>query len=520
MGTVDEADASPLAAAWRELHAVTTLTPDTLKLERQGKSFAYNPCIDREWTVYSFLFRLKTQKSAIQIAWEHDSWAWHNPCEILEDPSFSNIPLLTESLGRVWFEKDLGATIDSAGELLARGLRRLKNDHQSGARQLAGVALCVLRDVVRALGVEPGGEHVWWTHVRTAAWHIWKNGRESMGAAILCVLLDALGSIEGTLGTRSLDLIRDDAVIELDQRIARRADSPSIAPVSDALLEYLEKHFPKSEPTSVSSVDTPSQTTLSILTLSESSTIAHSLQQLLLRSHFTAIDLRILESRPLFEGVSLAASLVHYAQSQSKPVPYAAAAMSPQRPPTRININIFTDASAAMAAKGADVVLLGADRIASSGAVSNKTGSLPAALGAKQSTFLSHGADHSSSSALGSRAAQVIVLGETEKIATPGDPHAHIVEDMDPTQLSRDWHSSFNSRRIRDAAACLDGVTAAASGQMNTNTQVQVHNVFFEWVPPELVDAYITEKGVWTLQDIGMHSTALGREEERMFGGI
>lgn len=514
MGTFNEDDETPTAAAWRELHRLTSPTPVALELERQGKSFVYSPSPGRKWTIYSFLFALKSHESTTHTTWDGKNWTWHNPFEVLnvnENSAFPNSALLLKSMGRVWFENDLGGAQGSAGYLLACGLKQLKYDHQSGARQLAGVALRILQDVARRLKVEPGREHLWWMQVRTAAWHIWKNGRESMGAAILNVLLHALRYIEDKLDTRPPDLLRDAAVAGLEQRITKRAAPPSIVPVSDALLGYIETHFPKSEPTGVSSSTTPVDTKLSILTLSESSTISQSLQQILLRSHFTEIDIRILESRPLFEGVSLAASLVRHAQSQSQSQPEPAA--SRQRPPTKVSINIFTDASAAMAARGVDVVLLGADRIASTGAVSNKTGSLPAVLGAKQS-------NRNSGTTPGRHGAHVVVMSETEKIATPGNPHAHIVEQIDPAQLSRDWHSSFNSQRVRDAAAFLDDVATASRGQTDPIVQIRTHNVFFEWVPPELVDAYITEKGIWTLEDINRHSEALGREEERIFGGL
>ena len=154
----------------------------------------------------------------------------------------------------------------------------------------------------------------------------------------------------------------------------------------------------------------------------------------------------------------------------------------------------------AMAAAGADIVLLGADRIALSGAVSNKTGSLAAVLCAKH--------------CLSSVFPRVVVLGETEKIASPADPDAHVVEENDPTQVSSAWLSSSSSDRVRAAAAALDSFDTCMKGTFT------VRNVPFEWVPPELVDVYVTEKGVWTLQDIEHHSRALGQEEERLFGDL
>lgn len=83
------------------------------------------------------------------------------------------------------------------------------------------------------------------------------------------------------------------------------------------------------------------------------------------------LELRILESRPLFEGASLASSLLSQFKSQF-----------PQGT-KNLEVKIYTDASAAHAATGVDLVLLGADRISSTKGVSNKTGSLPAVLSAK-----------------------------------------------------------------------------------------------------------------------------------------
>jgi 8-oxo-dGTP pyrophosphatase MutT (NUDIX family) len=76
-GTIDPADASPLAAAWREIAEETTLTPASLSLLRQGKSYTFrDPSVSREWTVFPFLFRLRTpaDEQRIRIDWEHEGW--------------------------------------------------------------------------------------------------------------------------------------------------------------------------------------------------------------------------------------------------------------------------------------------------------------------------------------------------------------------------------------------------------------------------------------------------------------
>ena len=308
-------DASPLAAAWRELAEETTLTETSLELLRHGKSYVFaDPSVGREWAIYPFLYQLKPGAKDMEIDWEHEEWAWFSPADVKDTAAFGGVPHLATSLRRVWFEYDLGDAPGSAGALLKAGLGVLRNDYQSGARQLAGVALGILLGVVRALPTADTDMDAWWTQVRFAAWHIWKNGRESMGAAIMSVLLDALATIEKGLGRNkgTLHNMRDEAAGVLDSKIAARASSSSAGPVADALLGYLEQTVP--------ALSTPTAPrTLTILTLSESSTIAYFLQQLALKlpPRFKSVDLRVLESRPLYEGVSMAASLAQFIRENS-----------------------------------------------------------------------------------------------------------------------------------------------------------------------------------------------------------
>ncbi|KAH8902150.1 nagb/rpia/CoA transferase-like protein, partial [Coniochaeta sp. PMI_546] len=474
-GGVEKTDPSPLAAAWREISEETTLTPASLVLTRQGKSYSFDDeSIGRSWTIYPFAFRLKTSEEGgrgeqgIQIDWEHEGWGWHDPHEVEDSDDFGGVPRLAESLRRVWFEKDLG---DAAGRVLSEGLETLKNDHQSGARQLAGVALQILRGVIAKLDSQAPTEQ-WWAKVRFAAWHIWKNGRESMGAAIMNVLLAALSSIEDTVKQHtafpdsSHSMKWRDAVVEdLERRISlRNAESSQL--VTQALSKYLESAY---------ATKLASHEPLTILTLSESSTISHSIRHLALQSGF-ALDLRVLESRPLFEGVSMAGSFAD-----------------------DIKISVYSDASAALASKGVDVVIVGADRIASNGAVSNKTGSLPTILSARHIAKLE------------GTSVKIIVLGESEKVAPPGSPEEHVVEENDPSQLSRAWSAEYNSARVRHGRR---------NDFADDTIEVAVHNVFFEWTSAELIDLYMTEFGQWTVEDISKHSKRLATEEERLFGDL
>lgn len=500
-GSIDPEDPSPQAAAWREIQEETSLTASSLELMRQGKSYVLpDESIGREWTIYPFAFRLKDHseggrgEAGITLDWEHDRWAWYDPMEIEDSESFGAVPRLAESLRRIWPEKDLGA---EAGGTLTSGLDRLRNDHQSGARQLATASLEILRDII--LAMDPAQPAVVsWAKVRFAAWHIWKNGREAMGAAILGVLLSALQSMEGLVSSNDTSTSprwKGAFVEELDRCIAARHDSASATSV--ALADFLRDQF-------ASRVE--SGQPLKLLTLSESSTITHAIQHVMASTSWS-LDLRILESRPLFEGVSLAASLA--AGLQQRPADSASPDSRQQQESirSRVQVSLYTDASAALAAAGVDVVLLGSDRIAESGAVSNKTGSLPAVLSARHV----------------SPEAKMVILSESEKVAPPGAVSTHVVEENDPMQLARAWQAEFNSERTRAAAGTVTHrlvADAAAGTSGNTSSCVDIRNVFFEWVPPELIDIYITERGVWTVAEIRKLSEALGVEEARLFRDI
>jgi translation initiation factor 2B subunit (eIF-2B alpha/beta/delta family) len=471
------------------LREETGLTPASLELLRQGKPYSFvDDSIGREWTINPFAFRLKSQseggggEAAIKIDWEHESWSWFDPLEVSEDASFGGVPRLVDSLQRVWFERELGEAVSG---VLDAGLRQLRTDYHSGARQLATKALTVLRDVIVALDNRDPDEE-WWRKVRLAAWHLWKNGRESMGAAVVSAIMDALKSTEETLrqhhdhpGSKHSMKWRDVVVEGLDRQLALRETSGA-KPIADAFVRYLSDNFGER---------LEQRKPLHILTLSESSTITEALKSAIRVSGFV-LDLRILESRPLFEGVSLAAKLA------ADDLPSKDMVETPND--CQNMMTIFTDASAALASEAVDIVVIGADRISGRGAVSNKMGSLPAILSAKHVS--------------GSR---VLVLSDSEKVAAPAEEKEHVVEDNDPMQLAASWASDENSSRLRAAAASISGNMKTDVGR--TGTAVRVRNVFFEWVPPELIDTYVTEYGIWGVEDVQKHSQRLAAEEKRLF---
>lgn len=471
-------DASPVAAAWREIAEETTLTPTSLSLLRRGKEYTFRDIsVRREWTIFPFLFRLKTaaDEQRIHIDWEHDWWAWHDPGTVirgdrLED--LNGVPQLAESLRRVWFEEDLGP---AAGGVLSRGLEALTHNHESGARQLADTALQTLRRVIVELNAGDREPDEWWEAVRFVAWHLWKNGRESMGAPIMSALLAVLARIERVLEKGQCAVQwRDSALRELDAQIAAMQESAET--ISRAFGAYIEDIFRSRR---------DSHRTISILTLSESSTIRQALRHVALESGFH-FDFRILESRPLYEGVSLAGYL---AEDLSTAVPPTTKAHS---------ITLYTDASAALASSNIDLVVLGSDRIAASGDVSNKTGSLPAVLSARYV----------------SPTARVVLLAESGKIALPGRPEDHVVEDNGPSEVRQAWQSQYNSPRVGSS------LKYTKSPDSSRAIKIEIRNVFFEWVSARLIDTYVTESGEWTIQQIAEHSARLETEERRFFGSL
>lgn len=459
-GGVELQDASPLATAWRELAEETTLTATSLRLFRQGKPYSFTDLdVGREWTINPFAFILKPAQqggsagaAGIKIDWEHEAFQWFDPDDISGDESFQGVPRLKESLRRVWFEIDLGK---NAADVLAAGLKALQDDHVSGARELAANALTIYLDVIPRLEIRD--QMAWWKNVRFAAWHLWKNGRESMGAPILSVVLSSLDIIEKHLETASSSLSTT-TIEEICAEIkafgtARQQSGTKIVTTFAAFLDQ----FPKDKP-------------LKIMTLSSSSTITSSLIHVLSSgSSARPLDIHILESRPLFEGVKLAQRISSIVQANNN---------------TNASITLHTDASAALASQNADILLLGADLIDRSGNVSNKTGSLPAVLAARHV----------------SPGVKVVVVAEKEKIL-PFDPPGHD-EDNDAEELVRSWQDVVGSASERK----LPGVN--------------VKNVYFEWVPATMVHLYLTEDGIEGTQDVERWAAEVRQKADRFFDNL
>ncbi|CAM1505745.1 Fc.00g113820.m01.CDS01 [Cosmosporella sp. VM-42] len=453
-GSIEESDPSPLGTAWRELQEETTLTATSLRLFRQGKPYSFvDESISREWTINPFGFVLKSAEdggkgeAGIQLDWEHEGYAWFDPGQVNESESFEGVPRILESLRRVWFNIDLG---ESAGATLGDGLIALQRDHESGAHQLATRALEIFVNVIKKL--DTSSHDLWWKNVRFAGWHLWKNGRESMGASILTVVLSSLAIIEEKLpgGPLASDFT-EDIVAALRQYAQLRAHNSS--KISAEFGKFLGQHFPEAE-------------VIKILTLSASSTITSCITDAL-KQNISPLDIRVLESRPLFEGVKMADAIASFASKH----------------PIKTDVTLYTDASAGIAAKDVDLVIIGTDLLDKSGNVSNKTGSLPAVLSSK---YISPGA-------------KVIALSGKEKIL-PFEPPE--LEDNDSEEVVQTWGQSV------------------PSSKENLATKFEVKNVPFEWVPSDLIDHYVTEDGVASSEGIANWAQHAHEKADRFFAGL
>ncbi|KAJ6073354.1 hypothetical protein N7467_011439 [Penicillium canescens] len=448
---------SPVAAAWRELEEETTLTSRDVELCRQGVPYVFTDnSVNREWTICPFAFRLKSRnegghgEEAIRIDWEHQTWEWYNPATVEDSERFGGVPRLKDSLRRVWFEGDMNK---EASKALVAGLGQLKTDHQSGSHELTSIAVKAYRDVIAQMQEEIDTE--WWKTARMAAWHLSKSGRESMGTATLNAFLALMPDMEEIVHQNLAREVKWERLLGvIDYHLDKRKDMP--ARIKSAFAEYLRGSLS-------SRIERGGdKDSLAILTLSASSTIRDSILNTFASLPISHLDVRILESRPLCEGVNMASSILSEFQTKFPP--------SSGRD---LKLTVYTDASVAIASQGVDFLLLGADRISVEGSVCNKVGSYPAVLAVKRVS-----------------SAPVLVLSELEKVDAPGSGDVQDYEDNGPREVMGCWIDGG----IKAAQTIDDALQA--THRADVNCAVEVKNIYFEWIPPWCTDAFICEQGV------------------------
>ncbi|KEF53430.1 uncharacterized protein A1O9_10405 [Exophiala aquamarina CBS 119918] len=517
-GSIEASDASPLSAAWRELKEETGLGAEDIELWRRGPGFEFvdetavsaggsgkegnDENRGRTWKVWPFAFRLKrelelevpkvgqprpdepttSRTTQVSIDWEHTGYEWRTIDEILGNGKGEGketaklivddcVPRLEVTLGQVWVSPD---------SALHQGLERLRLDHSNGARQLATMAVETLVELITDLDTQADtldqvrvhGPEAWWRDFRLQAFHLAFNARPSMAAAISKSVATALSRVGD--------------VTDLDPEFPGK--------VRLALKSYLQQRNELSKRVGVAfsavlkerykTCEQEETKWIKILTLSSSSTIKAAVICALEDNPLLHLEIRVLESRPLFEGVSFAEFLTDAAATQGE------SGAETQGFRNRLRVVIGTDCSVGILSQDIDLLILGADRISEAGDVSNKTGSLPAALTSKHIT---------------QGKCRVICISETDKIAPPGSLDEHGEEDNDPSEVSKAWNLQGREMNQTDSSK---------------KDSVHVSNVYFEWVPAGLIDYYVCEDGVLPVAEIARQSQEMAVLIDQVFSDL
>lgn len=470
----------------RKLKEETNLDSTSLIHWRTGKPFTFSdPSLKREWTVHPFAFRLKPTKEGgegepgIQLNWEHEGWEWHDPREFIADGPPNCVPRLKDTVERVYFENRCPG---EAAKALAKGLDRLRHEHHDGSRHLTTIAIETFREYVSYVPAEV--DEAWWKSVRMGAWHLYKNGRESMSGPILNAVLAVLNDLDKVMRNEPVASVpgsqsghkRDRILSVFDKHLAARA---SMMPrIKDSLSKYLFSEC--------TNRDGQPQKYIRILTVSSSSTIRETILDAFNDLDVETLDLRILESRPLCEGITLASSLLDEFK-------YRFGSKSSGKNEKKLLMQIYTDSAAVVAAKDSHVILIGADRISATGGVSNKIGSVPAIFGAK-CTYPS---------------TKVVVVSESDKISAPDEVAK---EEDNPQEVVSGW-SCVNIEGLESLKSCI------ARNDVK-NAQVKVRNPYFEWVSLDEIDSLICEDGILNQDAISERSEHIGNRTSRFFGDL
>jgi translation initiation factor 2B subunit (eIF-2B alpha/beta/delta family) len=415
---------------------------------------------------------LKEGAKDIRIDWEHTEYRFIRPSELRD---YETVPHLEQSLSGIL-----------VGPKTESGLEELKDDHHSGAGVLALIALESLRDIVKGEDLRSvNSTEEFWRELRMAAWHLAKNGRPSMSTAIETAISEVMETVIVKLpnpeAIKSVDLSTLKSIVErsIEARIAKRRHR--LQALGDAFEDYIVRIVGQKR-----GKDNNTTPTVTIFTLSSSSTISRCITQLIQNaaSNSMTIKLCILESRPLFEGVSFATSLLTTLDTEQR--------TSPSSPDIsrRLQIEISADASLASVARTADFVVIGADKVSPAGDVSNKIGSLAAAVSAKTLQ----------------PSCKVVVVCETDKIACEdGELEDEKGEWNDAEEITGAWPAEYK---------------ASLNERRGRGFRVEVRNAYFEWVPERYVDVYVTEEGLLEGKDIVGISRKKKELEEKIFGNL
>ncbi|KAF2397467.1 nagb/rpia/CoA transferase-like protein [Trichodelitschia bisporula] len=343
-------------------------------------------------------------------------------------------------------------------------IKDIITDYQSGASDLAIQALQALEelnDKYLSSSLHPDER---WNQLCAAGLAL-GTCRPAMGAAILGVISQALVDVRSEWDRTGARRKRDDGDDTYAQAFAGLALGSAVSAeyrliprITDQFIAYVRQLTAHTNP----------PTPLRILTLSSSSTLLQCLSSAILDHNTAPFDICILESRPGCEGAAFALSLLD---------------MLEENPlfSHRATVTVAPDSHAALLAQDVDLLLLGADHIAPNGDVCNKTGSRVAASVARAVRPDS----------------RVVVVSQTSKITNDHrEPEEH-----DAEEVTRMW----------------EGVDAEQLARYTASGALRVKNVYFEYVPADLIDAYITGHGKLDVEDIQSIAEHRKKREEDLF---
>ncbi|KAF9741111.1 translation initiation factor eif-2b subunit family protein [Paraphaeosphaeria minitans] len=340
----------------------------------------------------------------------------------------------------------------------------LKNDVLYGAREMADSALSKLSSLIVAAATTAQNRNELWEMTIFVAKELSK-ARPSMAAAITSCLLRALDEVSKLW--EALDEKRNKAPDDL-AAMARRQIVRILEKRKEAGMRLSDNFAERLRAYCRQRLDNTH--TLTILTLSNSNTIRASILTTLSTLIFLNLNLLILESRPRFEGATMASQLVSSTSADAR---------------SRLRIRILPDCAVATAAKDAQLVLLGAKRISASGDVSSKIGSLAAAVCIKTLN----------------PKAQIVAISDVDKIVAKGVEEVE-KETHPASEMLECWR---DETRRELASRIVDG-------------SVEVFDEWFEWVPAEYVDGYVTENGILDTEGVEKVAEETGELREKIFG--
>jgi len=351
-----------------------------------------------------------------------------------------------------------------------KALAVLRDDHESGAQALALKALDLLSKAVQSDEIGGlGTSREFWTELRWRAWHLAKNGRPSMGPAIEAALFRTLEDVRTKLKILSPESL--DAVALSTLKSTTESAISATIEMKKHSLEKLAKHFVE-----FIEIDRNNEQVIKLVTLSSSGTITQSLALLVESLVQKGLDIKIsvLESRPKFEGAAFVNNLLSRFKDNAAVI-------------DKLKVEIVSDASIATVVKDANYFVFGGDKVIPNGDMSNKIGSLAAAVVMRTLN----------------PAGKIIALFETDKITGSGFDSGHLkVEYNDEAELMDAWPASS---------------VAGIKEKRKQRFQVEVNNAYFEWVPADYIYRYISEEGPLTKEEIGKLGAESEELEKRLF---